>query len=288
MHDIWNPWHGCRKISEGCQNCYMYYLDRQRGMDGAKIFRVKNHFDYPIHRNRDGSYKIKSGELIRVCMTSDFFLEEADEWRDEAWSFIRQRSDVKFYLLTKRPERVMRCLPKDWDMWENVLFNVTCENQRRADERVPILLQLPFRHRGVMCAPLISEIRIDEYLATGQIEQVSAGGENYDGARPCDYEWIKSLRKQCERYRVTFCFFETGTNFIKDGKMYHMPDKNQQRIQAYRSQASYIGKPIKFILRDPLGCVIPENIYRPVYRSSCNECPSKIMCNGCSNCGRCR
>ncbi|MBO4344151.1 MAG: DUF5131 family protein, partial [Victivallales bacterium] len=21
MHDIWNPWHGCRKISEGCQHC---------------------------------------------------------------------------------------------------------------------------------------------------------------------------------------------------------------------------------------------------------------------------
>jgi protein gp37 len=31
MHDIWNPWHGCRKCSEGCANCYMYYLDGLRG-----------------------------------------------------------------------------------------------------------------------------------------------------------------------------------------------------------------------------------------------------------------
>jgi protein gp37 len=31
MHDIWNPWHGCVKCSEGCQNCYMYYLDKLRG-----------------------------------------------------------------------------------------------------------------------------------------------------------------------------------------------------------------------------------------------------------------
>ena len=30
MRDIWNPWHGCKKISEGCKNCYMYYLDNVR------------------------------------------------------------------------------------------------------------------------------------------------------------------------------------------------------------------------------------------------------------------
>ena len=91
----------------------------------------------------------KSGEMIRVCMNSDFFLEEADPWRDEAWAIIRQRPDVKFWLLTKRPERVSACLPYDWgDGWENVMFNVTCENQRRADERIPILLDLPFKHKG--------------------------------------------------------------------------------------------------------------------------------------------
>ena len=35
MHDIWNPWHGCRKCSEGCENCYMYFLDRMRGRNRA-------------------------------------------------------------------------------------------------------------------------------------------------------------------------------------------------------------------------------------------------------------
>lgn len=38
MHDIWNPWHGCKKCSEGCKNCYMYFLDEQRGRNGADIF----------------------------------------------------------------------------------------------------------------------------------------------------------------------------------------------------------------------------------------------------------
>mgnify|MGYP003296070818 FL=1 len=115
-------------------------------------------------------------------MTSDFFIEEADEWRMEAWDIIRQRKDVVFFILTKRPERVKDFLPSDWgDGYENVLFNVTCENQRLADERIPILLDLPFKHKGIMCAPFIGEVKIDKYLDTAQIEQVIVGGENYDG-----------------------------------------------------------------------------------------------------------
>ena len=80
MHDIYNPWHGCKKISEGCQNCYMYYLDQKRNQDGHYIYKTQN-FNYLIARDKNGDYKIKSGEVIRVCMTSDFFLEEADQWR---------------------------------------------------------------------------------------------------------------------------------------------------------------------------------------------------------------
>lgn len=142
-------------------------------------------------RRRYLSHKI--GEQLRVCMTSDFFLEEADEWRDEAWNIIRQRPDVIFFLLTKRPERVKDCLPYDWgDGWENVFFNVSCENQKRADERIPILLSLPFRHKGIMCAPFIGEVSIKKYLPSGQIEQVICDGENYVGARFCHYEWVLS------------------------------------------------------------------------------------------------
>lgn len=123
MHDIWNPWHGCTKKSEGCENCYMYFLDKTRGHDGSRIFRTGAGFGYPLEHDRNGSFKIKSGELIRVCMTSDFFLEEADVWRSQAWEMIRRRSDVVFYLLTKRPERVAAALPKDWDGgWENELY----------------------------------------------------------------------------------------------------------------------------------------------------------------------
>ena len=58
MHDIWNPWHGCRKISEGCENCYMYFLDRVRDQDGSQIYRTGN-FYYPLAKNRAGDFIVK-------------------------------------------------------------------------------------------------------------------------------------------------------------------------------------------------------------------------------------
>ena len=289
MHDIWNPWHGCTKISEGCQHCYMYFLDAQRQMDGSKIFKTNN-FDYPLQRNRNGAYKIKSGEHIRVCLTSDFFLEEADQWRDDAWRIIAERPDVAFYLLTKRPQRVADHLPKNWgDGWENVLFSVTAENQRRADERVPILLELPFKHKGITVAPFIGEVSLERYLASGQIEEVVSGGENYDGARPCRFEWVQRLCSECERYRVNFNWFETGTVFIKDGKTYRMPGKQLQCRMAWKSRMSFMIKPIQFHLHDLLGMEIPdEELYKPQYsHENCKQCASRGFCNGCVQCGLC-
>lgn len=289
MHDIWNPWHGCIKCSEGCQNCYMYFLDSLRDKNGSDIYRTKAGFRYPLSKDRAGNYKVKSGEMLRVCMTSDFFLKEADEWRDEAWEIIHQRPDVKFFLLTKRPERVKDCLPYNWgDGWENVMFNVTCENQRRADERIPILLSLPFKHKGIMCAPYIGPVSIKEYLPEGQIEQVLCDGENYNGARPCYYEWVKSLHDECVEYNVTFVFCGTGRRFVKDGKTYSIEGSRLQNRQAYLSGLSFQGKPMDFKLYDDWGYALGEHmLYEPYFGPHCEECGMRITCNGCSRCGTC-
>ena len=291
MHDIWNPWHGCIKCSEGCEHCYMYFLDSIRDQDGRNIYKTKTNFKYPLQKNRAWEYKVKSGEMIRVCMTSDFFLEEADEWRAEAWEIMRIRSDVVFFLLTKRPQRVRECLPFNWGSgWENIFFNVTCENQKRADERIPILFDLPFKHKGIMTAPLIGPLDIEKYLEAGQIEQVICGGENYDGSRICRYEWVRKLSEQCRKYDVTFNFIETGSVFEKDGRVYNIPDKKVQSQQAYRSGLNYKGKEIEFILRDAYGQEIPDSeLYVPNYDPvSCRECSSKLTCNGCADCGKCK
>ena len=290
MHDIWNPWHGCHRISPGCAHCYMFTLDRRRRQTRTDIYRTAN-FHYPLQKDRQGNYKIKSGEVIRVCMTSDFFLPEADAWREEAWSIMYQRPDVIFYLLTKRPERVWKCLPPDFGTgWENIWFNVTCENQAMTDKRLPYLKELPFKHKGVMCAPFIGPISLEPYIQEGFIEQVTCGGENYDGARPCHYDWVLKLHEECQKYNISFSFIETGSHFIKDGHHYRLGNKKQQAEQAFRAGLNYKGKPQDFHLTDCLGLPIPtEHLYQPVYDGPhCTTCGSRNICNGCSHCGLCQ
>jgi hypothetical protein len=168
------------------------------------------------------------------------------------------------------------------------MFNVTCENQKRADERIPILLELPFKHKGIMCAPFIGPVSIEKYLSDGQIEQVICGGENYDGARPCDFEWVKSLRAECVAHNITFCFIETGTVFIKDKKRFNMPRKQVQSEMAYKSGMNYEGRPIEWKLTNMLGLEIPvQELYKPYFGSNCEKCGSRLICNGCSGCGKC-
>ncbi len=233
---VWNPWHGCHKISEGCRNCFMYYLDEQRGQDGSKISKNKTDWNLPLKRDRYGNPKIKSGEFVRVCMASDFFLEEADEWRAEAWAIIKKRPDVTFSLLTKRANRIKDCLPNDWyDGYDNVTFAVSCENQKMADERIPYLLELPVKHLWISLKPFIGAIDLDKYLASGKIETVLCGGENYAGERPLYYEWVKKVYDQCIKYDVEFIFGQTGNVFVKDGKIYHIKDYKTQITQALAS-----------------------------------------------------
>ena len=242
----WNPWHGCHKCSEGCQNCYAYFLDKRYGRDTNEVVKNKSNFNFPVKKDRAGQYKLESGSFVRVCMTSDFFLEEADEWRKEAWDFIRQRSDVTFSLLTKRAQRIRECLPGDWeDGWDHVTFSVSCENQKRLEERMPYLLELPSKHKWVSLKPFIGEIDIEEYLATGQIETVLAGGENYLGSRPLHYEWVKKVHDACAKYNVQLIFGQTGNIFIKDGKECKIHNRTDQMIQALRSGLHYPPKDIE-------------------------------------------
>lgn len=270
LEHIWNPWHGCRKYSEGCEHCYMYYLDRMRNRDGSKIYKVATNFRLPLKKTRSGEYKIPSGETVHVCLTSDFFLEEADAWRDDAWDVMRIRMDLKFWLQTKRAFRIRECLPWDWgDGYENASICITAENQRRADERIPVLLDLPFREKNVMCAPMIGEITLGKYLATGQIRKVIVDGENYDGDRRLRHEWVRHLYDECLEHGVLFDFVGVGNFYVKDGKTYRVP-KAYQRVSALRS-----GLQIPAVGRD-----VP-------IQPRCRTCRRRDSCGGCTQCGEC-
>ncbi|HHX74620.1 MAG TPA: DUF5131 family protein [Firmicutes bacterium] len=229
----WNPWHGCHKISAGCQNCYVYRIDARYDRDSTKVEKTAN-FNLPLKRSRDGGYKLKSGETVYTCFTSDFFLPEADGWRAEAWQMIRLRQDLHFLIITKRIERFFVALPADWGSgYENVTICATAENQDRADFRLPLLLSLPARKKEIICEPLLEAVDLTPYL-TPEIGLVVAGGESGSNARVCDYEWVLMLREQCRRAGVPFYFKQTGAVFRKDGRIYRIP-RRLQHAQARKA-----------------------------------------------------
>ncbi len=238
-HVMWNPWHGCRRASEGCAHCYVFELDKMRGAE-TEIHKNASTFSLPIRKNRAGDYKYASGTVFWTCFTSDLFLEDADAWRDGVWDIIRTRSDCEFEFFTKRITRADDVLPSDWgDGYDNVKVSVSIENQRNADIRARALIDTKSKYRGLTCAPLLEEIHIEEYLQTGKIDAVSVGGEAYEGARLCRFEWILSLREQCVRYNVPFTFHQTGERFIKDGKLYTIKSHRQQCEQARKANIDY-------------------------------------------------
>lgn len=224
--------------SPGCQNCYVYRRDRSVGRDAAQVRKTAD-FDLPLRRNREGKYKLAGGAEVFACGTSDFFLEEADPWRAQAWAIIAARPDLRFLIITKRIERFSVALPQDWGRgYENVTIGCTCENQDRADYRLPIFLQQPIAHRTIIAEPLLEPIDFSRYLDANCIERIVAGGESGDAARLCRHDWILSLRAQCEDADVSFYFKQTGARYEKEGRVYRIPRKMQAE-QARRSDLSF-------------------------------------------------
>jgi protein gp37 len=223
---VWNPWHGCRKYSEGCLHCYVYRRDESVGKDASVVAKTAS-FSDAVKKDRGGNWKWPSGSEIWLCLSSDFFLEEADPWRDEVWDMVRQRPDLFFRIITKRIARFMDCVPEDWGGgWENVSVGCTVENQRRCDERLSLFLSLPIQNRFLVCEPLLERINLG-VIPKGTLASVIAGGESGPGARTCEYGWVLDLRRQCVENGVRFHFKQTGANFVKDGKRYAIPRKDQ-------------------------------------------------------------
>lgn len=233
----WNPWHGCRKISDGCRHCYVYRQDAQHERDSREVRRTGT-FNLPVRRSRDGRFKVAAGETVYTCFTSDFLVEEADPWRAEAWEMMRLRSDLRFFFITKRIDRLCDVLPPDWGAgYENVAVGCTVENQAMADYRLPLLLEAPLRHKLIVCAPLLGPLDLTRWL-TPSIEEVSAGGESGNEARACDFDWVVAIQRQCVGADIPFCYHQTGARLLKDGRLYRIP-RSYQHAQARKAGIDY-------------------------------------------------
>ena len=236
---IWNPWHGCTKISAGCANCYMYRIDARHGIDSTVVTKTAR-YDLPVRRKKNGEYVwLTEGGSAGVCFSSDFFHPDADAWRSEAWAMMRERRDVTFSFITKRPERFYEKLPSDWGMgYSNVKIACTCENQKMADQRLPLFLELPIRGKSIICEPMLGPVDLSNYLGKygEELSSVGCGGESGSEARVLHFDWVRALREQCSRFGVPFYFHQTGAKFFKDGRLYRVP----RRVQHQQAKKAFL------------------------------------------------
>ena len=217
---VWNPITGCTTISEACDHCYAKRMaNRLRGRYGYPAhwpFRVTFH----PYRLSD-PLKLKKSRRIFVCSMGDLFHEDVKkDWIDAVWSTMAEARQHTFQVLTKRPERMREyILDRKRRGWKpdcnNIWLGVTAENQTRADERVPILLQIPAAVRFVSVEPMLGHINLQSFLAANELHEIDGGpridwvicgGETGPGARPVHPDWVRSLRDQCTSAGVPFFF----------------------------------------------------------------------------------
>lgn len=249
----WNPVTGCTPISEGCQNCYAKRMaNRLRGRCG---YPADEPFKVTLHPERlEEPLKWRNPRRVFVCSMGDLFHE------DVPFEYITQVFDVMcscsfdamcsmelghtFMVLTKRPERIEKWLCWMRESWsedsptnvtleveghfgKGIWFGVTAENQQRADERIPILLQVPATVRFVSVEPMLGPVDLAGYFndcrcgkcdycnevaahPTSRVDWVICGGETGPGARPIHPEWVRNLRDQCQAAGVPYFFKSWG------------------------------------------------------------------------------
>ena len=209
----WNPWQGCRKVSPGCKNCYMFREKKRWKQDPTNIHRSGNiTFFAPLAWEEPAK--------VFTCSWSDFFIEEADAWREDAWQIIRTTPHLTYQILTKRPERIRKCLPEDWPL-ENVWLGVTGEDYSSTFLRLRELLSIHAPIKFLSAEPLIGPIDLEEILhalcchgdLNRQLDWVICGGESGPGFREMATEWAELLRDDCHLLGIPFFMKQmSGTN----------------------------------------------------------------------------
>ncbi|HIC8757221.1 TPA: DUF5131 family protein [Elizabethkingia anophelis] len=182
----WNPWHGCKKVSDGCKFCYMYRNKDRFGQNPTTVLRSKTKFREPLGW--------KEPTTIFTCSWSDWFIEDADEWRNEAWDIIRRTPQHTYQILTKRPERIKDHLPDYFNELHNVWIGVSVESQKHVN-RINYLKDLHCI-TFVSFEPLIGEITWDKSM--NNLDWCIIGGESGNDTgkyiyRPLELHWIEKL-----------------------------------------------------------------------------------------------
>ena len=163
-----NPWWGCERVSPGCQNCYAEAFAKRTGHDvwgknaGRRFFGDK-HWAEPLKWNAAAE---AAGEpaLVFCSSMADVFEDRPElvPHRERLWELIEATPHLIWQLLTKRPwnARVLTRFRYFHGLPDNVWIGTTVEDQQRADERIPHLLDIPARVRFLSCEPLLGPVEL--------------------------------------------------------------------------------------------------------------------------------
>lgn len=260
----WNAIRGCSRVSAGCMNCYAekvaarfaydqpidhnkppgpyFGLVNDRGGWNGRVDLIEDHLLDPL--------RWRNPRKIFVNSMSDLFHENVpDEWIDRIFAVMALAPQHTFQVLTKRPERMRKylahtsaliCLSVNRPFpLPNVWLGVSVEDQKSADERIPLLLQTPAAIRFVSYEPAIGPVDFGEFFCPhwpafqevcwkggarncadscncdchrSRPDWIIVGGESGPGARRFDPAWARSVVQQCKAAGVACFIKQMGSN----------------------------------------------------------------------------
>lgn len=233
--ETWNPTTGCNKISPGCKNCYAEREWKRLSANPKHVAFGRKFTDVRCHPERlEIPFQKKNPTMFFVDSMSDLFHNKVpDYFIADCFHRMALADRHTFQILTKRPERMMKLLNDDefreqvvtdgehlhefasWPL-KNVWLGVSTEDQKQADERIPLLLNTPAVIRFISAEPLLGKLDLGHYLYGRPshdyniLDWVIVGGESGPDARPTHPDWVRDLRDHCSDAAVPFFFKQWG------------------------------------------------------------------------------
>jgi protein gp37 len=221
-HHTFNPWIGCTKVSDGCDNCYAERdWDHRRHLVtwGAGAKRRRTGFANWLQPIRWDDACRRQGIRQRVFCASlaDVFDPEVPNvYREDLFTLIKRTPNLDWMLLTKRVERMAVFLRdfKDpqWP-WPHVSLGVSIEDQGYS-WRGGMLSLLPAARRFVSIEPMLGPVYCEGWIQS--VNEVIVGGESGPNARSIKPHWVRTVRDLCMAYGTGFCFKQWGDGYEAD------------------------------------------------------------------------
>lgn len=208
-----NPWWGCTKVSPGCQYCYAERLSTRYGHDvwgpGAqrRTFGT-DHWEQLRHWNAEAGQNGRPSRVFCASMADVFEEYAPPDQQERLWSAIERTPNLRWQLLTKRPERILGCIPRRWKAWppQNVWYGTSIESKDYY-WRIKELRRVPAAVRFLSVEPLLGPVG---RLPLAGIHWVILGGESGPSSRPMDEEWALAVKDRCRKRGVPFFFKQWG------------------------------------------------------------------------------